>query len=235
MNRLSFLTILATLTLPTLAPAQDASSGLQIRAVLHDPVNPAADLFLPDAAGTPTKLKLVAEGLSETQTTTPLNGSIVLLSKPSANPKNPGDQLAATTKIPQGTKRAILVVLPNAANAKPPYRIVLIDDSPGAFPGGESRVLSLVNFDAALEAGEHKLAIKPASVTKVPKVTQRSEYNMAQTNFYYKEGDAWMPFTERQLQYLDEFRRIFLVYLTPGSTQPFVTTIVDTAPATLPR
>jgi hypothetical protein len=31
------------------------------------------------------------------------------------------------------------------------------------------------------------------------------------------------------LQYLDTTRRIFLVYLTPGSTQPFVTTIVDNA------
>jgi hypothetical protein len=60
-------------------------------------------------------------------------------------------------------------------------------------------------------------------------VSKKDEFNMAQTNFYYKEKDAWVPFIERQLQYVDTTRRIFLVYLTPGSTQPFVTTIVDNA------
>jgi len=53
---------------------------------------------------------------------------------------------------------------------------------------------------------------------------------MAQTNFYYKQAEEWVAFTERQLQYLDTTRRIFLVHLTPGSTEPIVRTIVDTTP-----
>jgi hypothetical protein len=237
MNLKLLLGTLAAVLLPLASPAQQAGGGgsLQIRAVLHDPVNPVADLYLPDQTGQVVKLKLIGEGLSEPQTTTPLNGSLVLYHKPVSDPKNPGTSLAATARIPAGMKRAIIVVVPAAPDTKPAYRMVLIDDSPGAFPGGESRVLSLVSFEAALQAGEHKLPLKPASVTKVPAVKQVSEFNMAQTNFYYKEGPAWVAFTERQLQYLDEFRRIFLVYLTPGSTQPFVTTIVDTAPATLPK
>jgi hypothetical protein len=158
---------------------------------------------------------------------------LVLYNKQVIDPKNPGASLAASVKIPAGMKRAIIVVVPAPPDSKPAYRMLLIDDSPGAFPGGESRVISLVAFEAALQAGEHKLPLKPASITKVPAVKQANEFNMAQTNFYYKEGEAWVAFTERQLQYLDEFRRIFLVYLTPGSTQPFVTTIVDTAPAKL--
>lgn len=44
-----------------------------------------------------------------------------------------------------------------------------------------------------------------------------------------------MPFTERQLQYLDAYRRIFIIHITPGAIQPAVTTIVDTAPAVLSR
>lgn len=237
MNPTSLFFVLAAVLIPLASHAQQSSTSgaLQIRAVLHDPVNPVADLFLPNQAGQVVKLKLVGEGLSDAQSTTPVNGSLVLYNKAVVDPKNPAASLAASVKIPAGMKRAILVVLPAAPDTKPAYRMVLIDDSPGAFPGGESRVLSLVTFEAALQAGEHKLQLKPASVTKVPAVKQVNEFNMAQTNFYYKEGESWVAFTERQLQYLDEFRRIFLVYLTPGSTQPFVTTIVDTAPANLPK
>jgi hypothetical protein len=57
-----------------------------------------------------------------------------------------------------------------------------------------------------------------------------NDFNMAQTNFFYKEADQWVAFTERQLQYLDSTKRIFLIYLTPGSMQPFVTTLVDNTP-----
>ncbi len=237
MNLKSLLCAIAAAILPVAGAAQQSAgaAAFQIRAVLHDPVNPVAELYLPNQTGQVVKLKLIAEGLSEAQATLPVNGSLVLYHQQVVDPKNPGASLAATVKIPVGMKRAIVVVLPGAADTKPAYRMVLIDDSPGAFPGGESRVLSLVTFEAALQAGEHKLPLKPASVTTVPAVTKVSEYNMAQTNFYYQESGNWVPFTERQLQYLPEFRRIFLVYLTPGSTQPFVTTIVDTVPAVLPR
>jgi len=222
--------------LPMSGHAQQGGGALlPIRAVLHDPVNPVADLYLPDQTGQVVKLKLVGEGLSEVQIAQPANGSLVIFNKAGVDVRNPTASLAATARIPEGMKRAIVVVVPNAPGANPAYRMVLIDDSPGVFPGGESRVLSLVSFDAALEAGEHKLQLKPAAVTRLPEVTKVNEYNMAQTNFYYKEGDVWTPFTERQLQYLKEFRRVFLVYVTPGSTQPFVTTIVDTAPAEAPK
>jgi hypothetical protein len=40
-----------------------------------------------------------------------------------------------------------------------------------------------------------------------------------------------VPFTERQLQFLNAYRRLFIVHATPGALQPSVTTIVDTAPA----
>lgn len=220
--------------LATPATAQQADVTLPIRAVLHDPVNPVADLYLPDPVGQVVKLKLVGEGLAETQPARILNGSLVLYNKAAVDPKNPAASLAATARVPAGMKRAIVVVVPNAPGAQPAYRMVLIDDSPGVFPGGESRVLSMVAFDAAVEAGEHKFQLKPAAVTRIPEVKKVNEFNMAQTNFFYKDNGVWTPFTERQLQFLNEFRRIFLIYVTPGSTQPFVTTIVDTIPAAPP-
>jgi diguanylate cyclase (GGDEF)-like protein len=188
MNLKSLFCAIIAVFIPTMGQAQQApgSGSFQIRAVLHDPVNPVADLYLPDQAGQVVKLKLVGEGLSDAQGTTPSNGSLVLYNKQVIDPKNPGASLAASVKIPEGMKRAIIVVVPAPADSKPAYRMLLIDDSPGAFPGGESRVISLVAFEAALQAGEHKLPLKPASITKVPAVKQANEFNMAQTNFYFK-------------------------------------------------
>ena len=42
-------------------------------------------------------------------------------------------------------------------------------------------------------------------------------------------------FTERQLQYLDACRRLFILHATPGALQPTITTIVDTAPVGVSR
>jgi hypothetical protein len=86
--------------------------------------------------------------------------------------------------------------------------VVLINEAPDVFKRGESRAVSLVPVETALQAGEHKLQILPGKV---------------------------VAFTERQLQFLDEFRRVFLIHITPGATQPFVSTILDAAPHVVPR
>ena len=223
--------LLTIFWLPVAVQAQqnEAPAPLQIRAVLHDPVNPTAALFLTDQAGAVVKLEFRAQDLSRPQMTLPVNGSLVLYDKAVIDPEKPEASLAATCKIPPNTKRGIVVVLPGRAGTKPAYRMVFIDDSAKEFPKGECRVLTLLAVDAAIEAGEHKLAVHPGVITSVPPVKKVDEYNMAQTNFYYKQGEAWTVFAERQLQYLDGFRRIFIVHATPGALQPTVTTIVDTA------
>lgn len=216
--------------------AQQAPSAqkITVRAVLHDPVNPAAELFMPDDAGKIAKLNLVPANLGQAQATVPVNGALVLYKSAMVDPKNPQASLAASVKVPQNLKKAIILIVNAGPNANPPYRMVLIDDSPTGFPKGECRVLNLIPAETAVEAGEHKLPVKPGAMVAIPTVKKKNEFNMAQTNFYMKEGENWNPFTERQLQFLDEFRRIFIIHTTPGSNQPFVATIVDTAVAAPP-
>ena len=232
-----FLAGLAALCLPVVADAQqpDGAVPLQIRAVLHDPVHPVAELYLTDKAGAVVRLNFLAEGLSDVYSTVSVNGSLVLYDSATIDPKKPEANVAASVRVPPDTKRAIVIVVPGPADAKPAYRMVLVNDSPTAFPKGESRVLSLVPVETAIEAGEHRLPVHPGKITNVPAVKKVDEYNMAQTNFYYKQNDSWVVFTERRLQYLDEFRRIFLIHVTPGATEPSVTTIIDTAPVVLPH
>ena len=237
MIRRHFLWILTAFLLPVAGHAQqqnDVKTPVQFRAVLHDPIHPAADLYYTDGKGAVTKLEFRPYDLTRNLSTLPLNGSMVLYDKADIDPKKPEASLAASVKLPPDLKRAIVVVLPAPDGTKPAYRMVIIDDSAKAFPCGESRVLPLVAVETAIQAGEHRLPIHPGKITSVPPVKKVNAFHMAQTNFYYKQGEAWVPFTERQLQFLDANRRVFIVHVTPGALQPSVTTIVDTTPATPP-
>ncbi len=86
-----------------------------------------------------------------------------------------------------------------------------------------------------MQAGEHKLPISPGKITAVPLAKKVDDFNMAQTNFYYKQGEAWVAFAERQLHYQEAVRRIFIIHAPPGAVQPTVTTIVDTVTAAQPQ
>jgi hypothetical protein len=230
------LQFLAILALPLLAHAQpaDAPALVEFRAALHDPIKPSAELFFADKNGTIAPLLLKMKDLSRPQLTALVNGSLVLYDKLAVDPKKPEASIAATCKIPTGTKRVMLIILPSPDNTRPAYKMVCIDDSAKEFPKGECRVLTLISGEAAIEAGEHKLPIHPGVITRVPPVKRVNEYNMAQTNFFYKSADTWVPITERQLQYLEGYRRIFILHVTPGAAQPTVTTLVDTTSPTAP-
>lgn len=225
----SFLSIVAIAGLSLAAHAQEKGKPVpvQIRAVLHDPANPAANLFYSDKTGAVVQLDFRPKDLTDPLLMLPANGSLVLYDKAAIDPGNPAASLAASARLPAGIKRAIIVVLPARPGAKPAYRLLVIDDSVDAFPGGESLVLSLIGVETAIQAGEHKLPVHPGKITRVPPVRKVNEFNMAQTNFYYKDGGSSVAFAERQLQYIDACRRLFIIHATPGALQPTVTTIVD--------
>jgi hypothetical protein len=226
------LTILAVVALSPAVHAQKKETlvPVRIRAVLHDPVHPTADLFYTNKKGTVVPLNFRSKDLTRALFILPVNGSLVLYDKATIDPEDPAASLAASIKLPPNIKQAIVVVMPAPAGKTPAYRMLLIDDSEKAFPKGESRVLPLIGVKTAIQAGEHRLSVNPGKITRVPPVKKVNEYNMAQTNFYYQKGGSWMAFTERQLQYLDACRRLFIVHATPGAMTPTVSTIVDTAP-----
>lgn len=226
-SSLSILTLVAGFSCPVLAQDQEKPAPVQIRAVLHDPVRPVANLFYTDTTGAVVQLNFRPQDLTEVLFMLPANGSLVLYDKAAINPEKPADSLAASVKLPPDLRRAILVVLPAPAGGKTAYRMLLIDDSEKAFPNGESRALSLINVETAIQAGEHKLPVNPGKITRVPPVRKVNEFNMAQTNFYYKQGGSWVAFAERQLQFIDASRRLFIIHATPGALQPTVATIMD--------
>lgn len=210
------------------AQQTNQAAPLQLRAILHDPTNRAANLFYSDKNGVIHPINFRPHDLTNVMEIQPLNGSIVLYDKAIINPEKPEESVAATCKVTAEMKKIIIVVIPAPEDSKPAYRLILINDSEQTFARGESQIISLIPVDAAIQAGEHKLQIPSGKITRLPAVRGVNEYNKAQTNFYYSKNDSWIAFTERQLNYVDATRRIFIIHATLGALQPVVTTIVDT-------
>ncbi|MEO5716042.1 MAG: hypothetical protein ABIT37_21355 [Luteolibacter sp.] len=223
------LAISATLLLGFARFASGQNAVVQIRALLHDPSKPDAPFFVGKVGETMQPLKLAEEGLTESQKVPVENGSLNLFTTATVDKNNPQASLAATVKVAEGAGSLIVIILPSAEGT-PAYRLVTLDDSPKAFPWGESKAINLTPVEFALEVGDQKLALPAGKITVVPKVTKLDEYNRAQTNFYYKEGDQWVVAAERQMQYVATLRRIFLIYKSPGALAPDVRTIIDQPP-----
>ncbi len=226
------LACLLSLALCLTAAAQEAPAAakLRLRAVLHDPLNPHAELYVRDAAGALVRLYLALEGLTEAQNVSLTDGTLQLFSSATVDPAKPLENLAATVAVPAGVKRAIVLVVPALAGAKPPYRMVVIDDGAAAFPKAETRVLNLTKLSLAMKAGEHSVKLPPSALTAVPKVTKRNDLNQAQTEFYRKgKGEnEWLLLAERPMQFTDTIRNLILVYQMPKVEEPQLRTLVDT-------
>jgi hypothetical protein len=219
--------------LVALAAGQDTT--VQIRAVLQDSAKPDAKFFVGKASEALLPLKLAEEGLTESQKVSTENGSINLFSSDTIDKANPLASLAATVKIPAGLSRLILIIVPAGQGTTPPYRMLAVDDNPTSFPWGESKAINLTPVDFALEVGDQRLLLPGGKVTAVPKVTKLDEYNRAQTNFYYKQGDQWVVASERQMQFVGNLRRLFLIYKAPDALAPDVRALVDQQPVLLDR
>lgn len=240
MNEMIAGILMLAITTLGLSPAGHAeiegdAAPVQIRAVLHDPARPVMDVFIPDHSGSAVKLDLKRANLSPAQVTRTVDGKILFYNSGVVDPKKPMENLAATLKVPPGLNRVIVILIPSPPDSKFALHAVLIDDTAKGFPKGESRILSMIPVEVGIQAGEHRLRAEPGKVTRIPAVEKRNEFNIAQTSFHYKKDDSWVVFTERQVQYLEKFRRIFLVSRPSGGGHPYITTIVDTAAPVIPE
>lgn len=219
--------------LVSVAAAQESSLS-SIRAVLHDPSNHEIKFYVGKPGEAMEALKLVEEGLGEPQKVQVTNGSINLFSSAAVNPANPQASLLASIKVPSTAAASLIVIiLPSPKGGATSYSGIAISDDPKSFPWGQSKAVNLTPVEFAIEVGEHKLPLPAGKITDVPKVEKVNEYHRAQTNFYYKQDNQWVIAAERQMQYLNTLRRIFLVSKAPNALSPDVRTIVDQPPVNM--
>jgi hypothetical protein len=133
-HRLSSTSIAALLGFSTFASGQDPM--LQIRAMLNDPAKPDTRFFVGKVGEAMLPLKLAEEGLTDSQMVATENGSLNLFTSATVDQDNPLASLAATVKIPAGSSRLIVVILP-LPERTPPYRMVVLNDDAKSFPWGD--------------------------------------------------------------------------------------------------
>jgi hypothetical protein len=198
--------------------------GILLRGFLLDPVQPpTAGFTIRDQADTPIPIVWRVEGWSE-----PVS---LQIKTPELTVHAPDGSMAAKAKLPPDTAELLLILVRKpAADATPPYLAIVLDASPAAFAWGTSQVVNLLGVDAAIHAGEHRLILAAGKTTKIPVVKTRDEFNMAQVDFHRKQGDQWVPFSERRIQFVDDNRRVILVHAPPGSQQPMINTLIDYEP-----
>ncbi len=201
---------------------------IELRAYFHDPVHPAGEFLLKNQADAMVPLELRDEGLSSPVKAWLLNDELILYL--------PDQSIAARARVAKNLKRAAILIVPAAARKtpKPGWSLVVVDDSPARFPWGTSRVVSTLGVNTAIQAGEHRLILRAGGITPLPPVKKVDEFNMAQTDFFYRKDENWIPFTERRMKYVGDIRRIFVIYSTPASRRPFVATITDYRPNQVP-
>lgn len=230
MTRLISFLFSAALCLTAVAQQPPAAAKLRLRAVLHDPLAPFAELYVRDSAGAMVRLNLALEGLTEAQNVSLQEGSLQFFTTKEVDPAKPLENLAATVKVPAGVNRAIVLIFPAGADAKPRYRMMVVDDGAAAFPKAETRVLNLTKLQMAMKAGEHSLKLPASALTAVPKVTKLNDLNQAQTEFYLKgkaEND-WLLIAERPMQFAEQARNLILLYQMPNVETPQLRTLTDT-------
>jgi len=217
------------------AQGQGGTRNIEIRAVLQDPMNPGAAFQVRTTPSTFEKLELVAEGLCIAKRISVTDNTVALYGPTSSDPKI-GPPIVASAVVAPAVERCLLVIVPEPPGGKLPYHLLVLDDTGKAFPFGESRVVNLTNVALGMQAGATRLSLPAHSVTPLPLIKEVNEYHMAQTNFYAKSdnGDQWMPFAERQVQYLETVRRISLIDVAPGAVAPTIRTVIDHVPFTPP-
>jgi hypothetical protein len=209
----------------------ETNRALQIQAILQDPVNPGASFYVKTSPTEYGKLELLAERFSDAIQVTATDNVIAFYGSAPADPKLRPPVLAAVTITP-GMQRCKLLITPQAPDGKTPYRLLVIDDTPGAFPYGESRIANLTSASLAMQAGSTKIPLPPGIISALEPIKSVDENYMGQTNFYIKSAtkNQWAPFVERQVPYLKSVRRIFIIYATPGAVQPAIRTVMENEP-----
>lgn len=148
---------------------------------------------------------------------------------------DPKDRKAAcTVTLPATARQALIVFMPNAKDAVPPWRAFAIEDSEKTFPNGGALVINLHNTDIRFAIGENKYLLKPGDRYAMQLPKQRDEFNMATVTFEFSLKDQWMKASESRLRFTEGLRYLMLAYRDPASQRPRLSTFQDSAYAPLP-
>ena len=140
----------------------------------------------------------------------------------------------AKVVIPAGIKSALLVFVPAPAKAAAEetqpsagWRVLVIEDTPKAFPDGGAFVANFYNKDIRFVIGEHRGMLHAAASHGYTMPAKVDEFNMAPVTFELQQGEQWRTASESMLRFVPGIRYLIFAYVDPASGRPRIRTVQD--------
>ncbi len=126
----------------------------------------------------------------------------------------------------------MFLLLPQAKDKTPVYKVLAFDDLEASFPMGSTRVINLASFPIRLSlAGAEMPPIKPGGVQIYPQVKKADEWNMfsARVDFGV-EADKWLPVVTQSWKSSNRKRDWVIIHVDPVTREPAIRLYQDIPP-----
>ena len=203
---------LATTVLATVLSsfAATAADDCQIRALALHPGTVPEELHVQSAANSAPAGRIHPKTFlnHESDPVKRLAGKLAFTTKAGAT--DASDRIG-TCELPANAKSVILVFIPEI-QGKPACKVIVVDDSPKAFPPGSIHVLNLSSMPVRIELEKSKFEFKPGEIRPIPNPPAGANGTAAMSAMCQRSGvwekfssGAWPhPGPKRVLQILTE-------------------------------
>jgi hypothetical protein len=220
---MKFLTALLSLALPLHA----ASESREIEASFYCfKYVPGLETIEVRAGESQRAVRLSTANITPSERLMVTQGVASLHGKSAAASGQPSPSIVGKVKIPDSIQKALIVMIPAAANAAEPYHCVVLDQDQREFPLGTYRVINISPFPIRGAIGKSYVEAKPGAITGL--ALQGSPGTILPARFEYSENSAdWSRLTETRCAVRDDRRWILCVYQDPKTKRMNMRSIPD--------
>lgn len=138
-------------------------------------------------------------------------------------------RVLAEATVPGKADTLIVVFVPAGDQAALPWRTVVLEDTPQAFPDGGAVVANFHRSELRFLIGEHRVQLNPGLTKPVARPERRDDFNMAPVMFQFNHEGQWRAASESMLRFTPGLRYLIIGYEDPASKRPRLFTCADTA------
>jgi len=224
------LLLLATLLLSLPLHAAEPPSKIPASFYAFDYVPGNESIYVRSGEEAYDEIKLSKANIIGPLSTVFMKGQLLIHAKPQAGPDGKTTYpVLANAKLPDGIKRALVVLFPNPANAEPGYRTLVFDHDPATFPLGVYRMVNLAPFPVRGAVADVPVEAKPGGIANLEPKGEPGD--VVPVRFEYFDQDRWNLLTETRCAIRKDRRWLMFVYQDPDTGRMNIRTIPDRTPA----
>ncbi len=155
------------------------------------------------------------------------DGSISLHREPEANSEveNPVHPLIGKAKLKEGTKSALVVLLPSPPDSKLPYRSLVLEHAHANFPMGVYRLINLSTYPIRGAVGKSIVRAKPGGIADLK--LQGEPGAVLPVRFEFFKDERWNLLTETRCAVRNDRRWLMCLYEDPRTKRLNIRSIPD--------